>query len=172
MSDLLARMKSGTKAFKLIGTPWDPTVQVAVRILSQAQYQDAVVETEEHFKARKIELTSTTAVEWENERALRLLYKALQDPKDNFSPIAPDILTFRNLMSPPEVQYFLDEMLAWQSECSPSIEKLSADEADRLIEDLKKKPEETGGRITNLQTARKLLLIMANLLKTSRKGNG
>ena len=171
MSDLLQRMKQGTKAFKLVPSPWDPAIQVAVRVLSQAQHSETTFETEDYFKGRKIDVSLTTSAEWENEHAVRILYKALMDPKDN-TPIANTIMEFRNLMTHADIKYFLDEMLAWESENSPLTENLSSDELDRIVEDLKKKPEETAGSVTSLQIARKLLLTMGNLLATSRKHSG
>jgi hypothetical protein len=169
MGDLLQRLKQGTKSTKLIPSPWNQNEMIAIRILSHGQYQQAVIDTETHFKSRKIEMSQTTAVEWENERAIRLLYAALRDPKSLDEAIAPDIMSFRNSLTLKEVQFFLDEMLAFETECSPRIDELSGDELDRLVEDLKKKPQETLSNVTSLPLLRKLTLTMANLLTTSRK---
>ena len=50
-----------------------------LRVLSNAERQDAVFAAEEHFKSRKIEIAATCLDAYEDERTTQLLFRALRD---------------------------------------------------------------------------------------------
>jgi phage FluMu protein gp41 len=171
MSDLLNQLKLGTDNVKIIKFPGS-SKDVALRIISQRDYQDAAFATERLFKSEKIEVSMVTAEEYEVEKAIQLLYRALRDPQNLDEPISPSITEFRKLLTREELRLLKDEYLGFESECSPSPENLSAEEFDKVFVALKKNSVETIGSITNMSTLKKLLLTMVDQLSNLPTDSG
>ena len=161
MSDLLQKLKLGTSNVKLINWPGTET-QIALRILSQAQLQEASFDTERVFKNAKIETNLMTAQIYQEEETNQILYRALRDPANLEEPIAPTIAEFKKALTVNEKKILIEEYSGFDSECNPSPGNLSSEEFDRLTQELKKKPEATLQNITSLPIAKKLLLFMAS----------
>jgi hypothetical protein len=161
MSDLLQKLKLGTSNVKMINWPGTET-QIAMRILSQQQLQEAAFDTERLFKSSKIDTNLMTAQVYQEEETTQILYRSLRDPANMEEPIAPTITDFRKALTVNEKKAIIDEYSEFDAECNPSPGNLSSEEFDRLTQDLKKKPEETISSITSLSIAKRLLLIMAS----------
>ena len=161
MSDLLSIFKAGQDNVKIIkwpGTQHD----VAIRVLTQRDLQEAAFSTERMFKAEKIEVGILTAEEYEVEKSLQILFRCLRDPKSLEDPVAPSIAEFRKALTREERRLLTDEYLAFESECSPAIDGLSKEDFDRLLQDLKKNPAAILSTITSIGMLKKLLLFMAS----------
>jgi len=161
MSDLLAKLKLGAKNVKLLSWP-GTEVKVVLRVLNQQDFQEAAFAAERLFKSEKIETNLMTADEYENEKALQILFRALRDPQDQDKPIANTITEFRRAITREEKKILIDEYLGFESECSPAPDNLSNDEFDKVLSDVKKKPQETISGITSMSMLKKLLLIMVS----------
>jgi hypothetical protein len=172
MSDLLSRLKLGSDNIKLVDFPNINNQKIALRILSQKEIQEASFATERHFKSEKIELNMVTASDYDTEKSVQMLFRALRDPEKLQESISATITEFRSLLTRQEISALADEYLAFESECSPSLDTLSGDEFDKLVSDLKKKPEQTIGNITSLQMLRRLLLTMVKQPVKSLTDNG
>lgn len=168
---LLDRIKAGarnTRTIKFPGTDQD----VMIRILSRAQIQEARFAADETFRKRGIEPGLMTADEYEEERTNQMLYLALRDPADPAAPIAPSVSAFKAQVTLDELDALAAAYRAFEHECSPDPEQLSATELSALIEDLKKTPEQTAGSVSSIAIARQLLASLASRLEISPKDNG
>lgn len=161
MSDLLSIFKAGTDNHKLV--KWPGTEHpVAIKILSQKDLQDAAFSTERMFKSEKIDVGILTAEEYEVEKSIQILFRCLRDPKNLEEPVAPNIAEFRKALTREERRLLTDEYLGFESECSPAIDGLSKEDFDKLLQDLKKNPQQILSSITDIGMLKKLLLFMAN----------
>jgi hypothetical protein len=140
MSDILAKLKQGTNHIKLSVFP-GTTQAIAFKILSQQDLQDAAFATERLFTSSKIELNLASAQEYDEEKSTQILFRALRDPAKQDETVAPDITTFRKLLTREEKAVLIDEYLTFEKDCSPRSDTLSSEEFDKLVSDLKKKPD-------------------------------
>ena len=161
MSDLLAKLKLGTDNNKLIDFP-GTTTKVVLRILSQADLQSATFATERLFKQEKIDVNIVTGNEWDNEKATQILYMALRDPENMDEPIAKSISEFRRALSKETKDALIDEYLAFEKDCSPSPGNLSDEEFDRVVTEVKKKPEAILGKSFSTSMLKKLITFLAS----------
>jgi hypothetical protein len=165
MSDLLQRIKMGAEATKLM--PWPGTDrQILMRILSQADLQEAEFATERLFTSEKISVNLVTSDEYEAERATQTLYRVLRDPEKRTDPICPTITEFRRLLTRREKQVLIDEYLTFEKDVSPRPENLSDDEFDRILAELKKTPDMITSASYSTATLKKLITCLGKELST------
>lgn len=160
MSDLLQRIKLGTRATKLVTWPGSPE-KVLMRILSQQQRQEATFATEALFRGAKVDINMVTANEYESEQATQMLFKSIRDPAAPDEAICASVTDFRKALSADEKRILLDEYVAFEKEISPSPDNMSDDEFDALLSELKKTPDKTIGSISSISTLKRLLLSLA-----------
>lgn len=166
--DFLERLKAGVKNRKILVYPGSD-MDITIRVLSEAERQEAHFETEQYFKRRGIEISMVTVDAYEAEKSLRMLYKAITDADSK--PIARSIERFRELITVDEKNSLVDEYMALEKDCSPNIAELSDSETDEILEDLKKNPA-TVGNVSSIVTARRLIICLADRLATLQTGNG
>jgi hypothetical protein len=171
MSDILQKLKAGTDNIKIIKWPGTST-DVALRILSQRDQQDALFATERLFKSEKIDVHMVTAEEYENEKTTQILFRALRDPQKIDDSIVANVTEFKTLLSREEKRVLIEEYLLFESECSPSPENLSADEFDKIFTALKKNAPETIGSITSSSTLKRLITTLVKQLEISQSDSG
>jgi hypothetical protein len=139
-SSLLSRIKLGTANTRLV--KWPGTDQlVTLRILSLQERQEAAFATERHFKTSGVDVNLATASTYEEEQATQTLYRALRDPAVN-APVAKTISEFRAAVTREEKGALIDEYLAFERDCAPSPENLTADEFDKFLTEVKKNAAE------------------------------
>jgi len=156
---LLEKLKSGKRNVRLIkfpGTDHD----VALRVLSNAEVQEALFATEGRFKQKKIEVSATTVEAYEDENTIQILTRALRDPKDPEQPFAANVDQLREMITLEEKNDLVREYDAFENEVSPSAKTIDDDELDRIFDEVKKKPE-TGSSL-NIYTLRKLIIYLAS----------
>ena len=159
--DLLTKIKAGTDHVKLVPFP-GTTTNVALKILSQHDLQMAAFDTEKLFTNSKIDLNMGTATEYDQEKATQILWRALRDPEDLVKPLCASITEFRKLLSRAEKEQLIDEYLTFEKDVSPRAETLSNEEFDKLVSDLKKKPDLTVLSSLNTQMLKRLIITLAS----------
>lgn len=152
----LEKLLLGTENVRPIRWP-GTDVTVSLRVLNQQDLQEASFATERLFQAQKLPYNTWLFDTYQGEQETQILYRALREPETN-QPLFPNISEFRKALTYETKKILIEEYLAHNKECSPSPDGLSDSEFDRLTEDLKKKPAETVGALTNLSTVKRLLL--------------
>lgn len=137
MSDILAKLKAGgavTKPFPLRG------VVLALRILTERDYQDAGWAANELLDDRKTELKASNADLFESEKATHLIQRFVVDPatKESVFATAADVL---DILSREERNAIGAAYFDFEKEYSPSERTMSDVEFKTLLEDVKKKPD-------------------------------
>lgn len=137
MSDLLAKLKAGrtvTKPFTL------GAVQLALRILTERDYQDAGWAANDLLDDRKTELKVSNADLFESEKATHLIQRFVIDPatKEPVFASADEVL---DTLSREERNAIGAAYFDFEREYSPSERTMSEPEFMALLEDVKKKPD-------------------------------
>jgi hypothetical protein len=166
----LKTLLAGTDNVKPIKWP-GTDVTVNLRVLNQQDLQEASFATEKLFLAQKLPYNTWMYDTYSGEQETQVLYRALRNP-ENDQPLWPSITEFRKALTYETKKLLCVEYKAHETECSPNPNELSADEFDRLTQDLKKKPEEIIGACTNISTLKRLLLFTVCPPVNSPQGNG
>lgn len=168
---LLEKIKAGTgnkKTIKFPGTDQD----VALKVLSTSEIQEADFATERLFKKESIDTSMSTVDAYEDEKTTQLLFRALRDPEDESKNLAKDIDEFRKQITRDEKDILVEAYVAFEKECSPSPDNMTEEEMETLMDELKKRPEEIAGGVLNISIARRLIISLVNQLQTSQKLSG
>jgi len=170
MSELLARIKLGTKNTKLI--PWPGSDQmVMIRILSEHERQRASFDAEKYFQKEGIALHMGTVDEYETEKANQLLWKGLQDPATQ-EPLTKTMDEFRRTITRDERAQLISEYVTFEQDVSPSPEGMTEEAFEAFLADVKKNPSEALGNNSSSNILKKLITTLVNQLVTSQQPNG
>jgi len=161
MNNMLAKLKAGIKNRKTIKFPGTDQ-DVVLRVLSEAELQDAALAADQHFKAKKVDIGFSTADELEAEQTLQVIYRSIKDASGN--PIVDSVDEFRNLITSEEKSILTENYQSLEQECSPR--EMSAKKFDDLLENVKKNPEMTVGSVSNITTARRLIICLVSQLQS------
>lgn len=168
-ANLLSRIKLGTKNEKLVKWPGSEEL-VAMHVLSLQERQEAAFATERHFKSSSVEVNLATAPDYDEEKAIQLLWRALRDPKTQEQLCKP-IDTFRALINREEKGALIDEYLTFERDCAPSPDNLTDDEFDRFIAEVKKTPDETLSGSYSTALLKKLCMSLVSQLAIALSPN-
>lgn len=158
---ILERIKAGTKNRTTIRWPGSES-EVTLRVLSKDELHQATFQAHHHFKRQDIPVATHTIETFKDEETIQILYRALRGTGEEADkPLSSSIDSFRALVSMDEISELADAYEAFQNECSPSMEKMSGDEFERLLAELKKKPEMIVSSVSSIGTLRRLLLSLA-----------
>lgn len=160
METFLERIKLGTANTKLINWP-GTNEKVAMKILSEQDRMEIDFSVDRLYKSEKVEVNLITTSHYEPEKFVQILFRCLRCPDDLDRPLANSITDFRRALTREDTKVLISEYVAFEQECSPSPENLSPEDFDKLLLEVKKNPDTTIGNITNLTTAKKLLLTLA-----------
>lgn len=163
MDSLLDRIRAGTKNHDIIVWPGSQT-RVKIRILSRGEFQDAVFSATRYFESARVEVLPHTLENFEEEKIVQLLYRAISDLEGN--PVASDVDGFRMAITKAEVDELALAYSLLEEELSPSSDRMPKEEFERFLETLKKKPEETISSVRSIAFARRLLRSMASPSET------
>ena len=171
MSDLslLSRIKLGAANTKLVKWPGTDEL-VTLRVLSIQERQEAAFATERHFKTSGIDVSLATAGDYDEEKSVQLLYRALKAPKDNV-PVAKTIGEFRAALSREEKGALIDEYLTFERDCAPSPDNLTEDEFDKLLTEVKKNAQEMLSASYSTGMLKRLCTSLVNQLATVQSHN-
>lgn len=172
MSSLIEKLKLGIdNPPKIIKWPGSD-VQVALKIISEQARMEASFATERLFKSERIDSNLMTADQYETEKVIQILFRALRCPDDLDKPVFPSITDFRKALTREDMRILIAEYTGFESECSPSPENLSPEEFDKLLLEVKKNAATTTSNISSMSTLRKVIISLVDLPVSSLKDNG
>lgn len=170
MSDeLLQKLKAGTLNTKTIIWP-GTDCPVAIRVLNEQDQLEASVAVDNIFSTAKIRVAAENIESYEAEKNDQLLFRAIVDPVTK-KPVAPSMEKFRTLLIPGVREPLLEEIFAWQEECSPSP-YTDSDKYDTLLEAVKKNAEVTLTNLTSISLAKRLIRSLAAAVCSLQTANG
>ena len=155
MSDLLARLKAGHGARRLIKLA---EVGFELRLLTEQDYLETGISVIEYFKSQGVALDIATAELFESEKATQLLMRALVVPGTD-DAVAASPAQLRTALSRDEKNWLVEEYLDFEKTYSPSDRTMGEKEFAALLEEVKKNPQTT--RLNNSSTATLKRLITA-----------
>lgn len=159
MADFLVdRIRAGTRNDQTVTWPGTDT-RLKVRVLGRGEFQDAVFAAYKYFEASRVEVLPHTAENFEEEKVVQLLFRALSDMEGR--PVASEVDQFRAAITKDELDELAVSYALLEQEVSPKSDRMSQDEFDRFVETLKKKPDETISSVRSIAFARRLLRSMA-----------
>lgn len=168
---LLDTLKLGTDNHKLI--KWPGTSQdVVVRILSEHDRMEATIATERLLKGEKLESSLTTADQYDTERCIQILYRALRDPSNLETPVANNITEFRKGITREDMKMLISEYTTYEQDCSPSPDNLTEEEFDHLLLEVKKNPGTLSGSSLSSSTLKRLITTLASRPQELPQANG
>lgn len=157
---LIAQLKQGTKNSRDTVFPGTET-KIKIRVLSCAESQVCGLAAEKWMeKHQEAQYSTFNAALFNDENSIQVLFVALSTPDDK--PIAADIHEFRANITEPQLEALLNEYNSLQDECAPEVALMNQKNFNSIVEEIKKKPEETIGKLSNTFLLKKLLLIMAS----------
>jgi len=161
MSELLDKIKAGSLHKKDI--KWPGTDQtVHLRVLNENDHLQSSLAAEAIFKGTPIALQNMD--QYNAELETQYLYRAIENPETG-EKLFSNITEFRDVLSP-EIKNILAEQLdAMHEEFSPDPYKMSDEDFDKLLADIKKNAKETAGTVSNINTARRLIIYLAKQLE-------
>ncbi|KAF0145119.1 MAG: Uncharacterized protein FD156_1230 [Nitrospirae bacterium] len=165
---LLEKLKAGKKnknTIKFPGTDQD----IIISVLSEADIQAAHFESERLFKKNGIEVSMSTVDAYEAEKTTQILFRACSDTDGK--PLSKTVDEFRSQILKAEKDILVDEYNSLEQECSPNPEKISTEDMEKIIDEVKKRPEMIGS-VSNIVIARKLIVSLASRLQNSQQGSG
>jgi hypothetical protein len=167
--DIVAKLKAGKKNVRKMKWP-GTDIDIGLRVLSEAEIQEAAFETERHFKKAGIEVSVQTAIIYDKEQITQTLFQALVNPErtERLFTRADDL---RGIFTAPEIKDALvAEFNDLMAECSPSPKTLAEEELKLLFDEVKKNPR--SGMNLSLNSLRQLLIFSASQAAASPKDSG
>ncbi len=170
MSSLLAQIKAGKRNVKVLDYPGVEGLQVALRVLSNQEIQDAILAAEQLFKERGLEITDSNRDAYSDERATQVLARALREPENPNKPFAASAKELRGLLEKEEKDLLLQEYYDFEQAVSPRINRMTEEEFEELWSSLKKSPELSSA--LNSCTLSGLITYLASRPANSQTGSG
>jgi hypothetical protein len=139
MSDILAKLKASrtaTKTFQLLD------LTLALRILTERDYQEAGWAANAMLDAHDTELSAANADLFESEKASHLIQRFLIEPETG-KPVFPSAAEVVDTLSRDERNAIGAAYYDFEKEYSPSERTLSEADFASLLADAKKKPDWT-----------------------------
>jgi hypothetical protein len=162
---------AGTDRAKLL--KWPATdIDIEIRVLSDHDRQQSVFATERLFKTSHIEMNIGTGVEYDYEQSTQVLYRAISFPGKPERRVVATVEDFRKLMTYGIHKILDEEYVSFEKEQSPNLDRMTQEEFDILLQDLKKKPDSTLGKVTSLNIAKRLLHILVSQPEILPEDNG
>jgi len=167
MSDLLEKLKAGASTNTIINWPGTEE-KIGMRVLTEDDYLRSAIATDYIFKDTRIGMmevdgigvkTTTSDTEFETEKSTQLLYRTCFNLKTE-KPITKTIDEFRKLLKPGVFDKLDIEMDNFQEENSPNPAEMEQGEFDKLMIDIKKKPEETLLSVSSISTLKRLIMYL------------
>lgn len=144
---------------------------IKIRVLSCAESQACGVAAEKWMEQQKdVKYSTFNAAMFNDENSIQVLFLALSTPEGQ--PIADDVHEFRANLTEPQLEALLTEYNSLQDECAPEVALMTQTGFDEIVADIKKKPVETIGKLSNTFLLKKLLLIMVDQDQSSPTDSG
>lgn len=161
ISNLLKRLKAGSKATKEIPWPGSDNEEdlIRMRVLNDEDYLKATLAADKMIP----NVTMANVSRYNAELETQLLYRSLTDPETGHT--LGTITEFRQLLSPEIKAILVDELDALHNENSPNVESMTDEDFDKLFEEVKKNAEKTVSSISSIHILRKLVKSLASTPK-------
>jgi hypothetical protein len=171
-NDLLSRLRAGTdnppKRIKFPGTDID----IGIRVLDDNDFLQAGLAADRVYKAAGVDVTQQNILDYEAEKTAQLLFRAVVDP-DTTDPVCGKISDFRMLCRPKARRdALLEEVNAYQAECSPDLNTMDGDAFDTLLADVKKNYGAALQNVSSIFMLKELVDSLARELSSSPTDNG
>lgn len=158
MTDLLTRLKAGRSAIRRVNLADD--VIVGLRLLTDQDYLEAGVAAEEAMKARKIEVSVSSAELFEHEQTSQFLARAVVDP-DTGERLFQTAEALRKALTRSQKSALVAAYLEHEKTYAPSEGNLGEAEFQKLLEAVKKTPETATLNDLSFDTLRRLIVTLA-----------
>lgn len=170
MENILEKLKAGVRNTKIVKWP-GTDIDVQMRIPNENDHHQASLTADRTYKSADIKVGVENIDNYEAEKTNQTLYRILSLPETN-EPLAPTITEFRQLLTKDIRDILVEELNAFEQECSPNPNTMSDEEFDALYLNIKKNAPQTISNVTNIFCARKLITTLAAELMSLQTGNG
>lgn len=163
---LLENLKSASRHKKLIDWPAkDSADKILLKTNTESDYIEATKATEGTFKG--ITIGMENIAKYDSEFEDQLLMRACFDPDgDGDKLLTSSAATFKDLMTPEVKDALADELDQLHAEFAPNPDKMTEDEYNEVVAEVKKNAQNTVLSITNISLLRRLLLTLASQLSS------
>lgn len=159
MDQLLEKLKAGIQNAKRLKWP-GTDVDIDIRVLSEHDHHEASMAADRIYKVADINVGVENVDNYEAERTVQLLWRAVRNPETG-GHVAKNITEFRTLLTRDARNILVDELNAFERECSPSPENLTDEQFDELFARVKKNAAETITSVSSISLAKRLIVCLA-----------
>jgi len=166
---LIEQLKAGTRNTRTI--PWPGREDsITLRILTEAEIEEAQFEVERRFKAAQIEFSAATMDAYQASQNTAILARAIVDPETGKRMFkqTDELAQLPAFASAKAI--LIEEWNALDNESNPALKKMTDEEYDKLFTEVKKTPSISN--FLNSTTLRGLITYLASLPATSPAGSG
>jgi len=158
---LLEKFKSSAEASKIVSVPRPNggPIDIKLVLLSEDATLQASLAADKTFSGHPIEGQNFAVYDVEVE--IQQLFRAVKDPETG-EGLTKSIVEFRKIITKETRDLLAEELELLHEEHSPVVNEMNDSDFDKLLGDLKKKPEKTLGTVSSLHIAKRLLLSMAS----------
>ncbi|MFA5751120.1 MAG: hypothetical protein WC898_02410 [Candidatus Paceibacterota bacterium] len=164
----LTELKAGTDHKKVIKYPGTEKT-IEIHLLSEFDEQNAEFAASALFQLKNIAVGMHNIDLYQSEITLQKLFLACRDT-DGKTSLASSIEEFKQNLLPHDRNVLVEEFFSLSDRYNPSVESMSQTDFDVFVADVKKKPQQTIGNISNLTLLKRLALALAE--PTSPAANG
>lgn len=160
MMSLLDKLKAGRSAIARVKL--DDAVEIGLRILTEQDYLQAQIATDQAMRAEGLELNISTAEAFEGEKTSQLLLRAMVDT-DSGEPLAKSAKQLRGALSRDQKNLLINAYLEHEKDYSPMVGRnMDADEFSELLDTLKKTPGTVDLNGLSSDTLKRLVTVLVS----------
>ncbi len=163
--ELIARIKTTHDVKRIVSWPGRSDIQIEIRLLSLSDIRKAKVDNQLEFKRDGIEIAMHNLADYREQEAAHGMWRAFYNV-DTGERIFRSAEHLRSFCTPDELKKLCDEFNAFVEECDPSLDEVSDESIETLIETLKKTPDQVQLKVVSLNTAWKLVRTLVARLQT------
>ena len=163
--ELIARIKTTHDVKRIVSWPGRSDIQIEIRLLSLSDIRKAKVDNQLEFKRDGIEIAMHNLADYREQEAAHGMWRAFYNV-DTGERIFRSAEHLRSFCTPDELKKLCDEFNAFVEECDPSLDEVSDESIETLIETLKKTPDQVQLKVVSLNTAWKLVHTLVARLQT------
>lgn len=163
--ELIARIKTTHDVKRIVSWPGRSDIQIEIRLSSLSDTRKAKVDNQLEFKRDGIEIAMHNLADYREQEAAHVLWRAFYNV-DTGERIFRSAEHLRSFCTPDELKKLCDEYNAFAEECDPSLDEVSDESIETLIETLKKTPDLVQLKVVSLNTAWKLVRTLVARLQT------
>ena len=155
-SAIIEMIKDAHKVSKIIGWPGKPDIKVKMRLLTLSETRISKVQNQQEFKKDGLEIGSHNWADYREQECVHGMWRILLDPETD-KPIFNSAEDLRSFCTTDELNAISAEYNAFADENDPSLDRLSNEDYEALVDTLKKTPDLIPKKVLSLPVAWKLL---------------